>query len=137
MEGIAGKYGQLPPRAANALIRRASADGSLTENPPGVLTSLTVFDESLKAFGRRTAWELPDLKTFAMAVVIRIYRIYESRFVKPYKLVDPIRVHGPPMRRGGGSSLVRVCPGFAPICAAASPAKLTQSPPSIESLSAP
>jgi hypothetical protein len=98
LEGTAGKSGQLPAKAANALIRRASADGSLTENPSGVLTSFTVFEESLKAFGRRTAWEFPDLKTLAVAVVMRIYRIYEAIFVKPYKLVDPIKVHHLPMR---------------------------------------
>jgi hypothetical protein len=49
-------------------------------NPSGVLTSKTVFDESLNAFGKRTAWEFPDLNTLAEAVVMRIYGRYGTCF---------------------------------------------------------
>jgi hypothetical protein len=45
---------------------------------------------SLNAFGKRTAWEFPDLNTFAVAVVMGIYGIYGARFVKEWKLLDGV-----------------------------------------------
>jgi len=57
-------------------------------NPSDVLTSVTVLDESLKAFGKRTAWEFPDLNTLAVAVVMRIYGRYGHEFVKELRLFE-------------------------------------------------
>jgi hypothetical protein len=82
LAGISGKPGQLPARATNAFSLRACAAGSLTVNPSVVLTSVTVLDESLNAFGKRTAWEFPDLNTLAVAVVMRIYGRYGAKIVK-------------------------------------------------------
>jgi hypothetical protein len=84
LAGISGKSGQLPARAINAFNRRACAAGSLTVNPSVVLTNITVFEESLNAFGKRTAWEFPDLNTLAVAVVMRIYGRYGIDFVKQW-----------------------------------------------------
>jgi len=77
LAGKSGKSGQLPANAANALIRRALADSSFTENPSGVLTSFTIFELSRNAFGSLKACELPDWKTFAVAVFMRRYGIYQ------------------------------------------------------------
>ena len=57
-------------------------------NPSVVLTSVTVLDESLNAFGKRTAWEFPDLNTLAVAVVMRIYGRYGHEFVKELRLLE-------------------------------------------------
>jgi len=80
--GTSGNFGQLPARAANAFARRALADSSFTANPSAVLTSFTVLELRRNAFGSLSAWELPDLKTFAVAVVIGIYRAYRFTPVK-------------------------------------------------------
>jgi hypothetical protein len=80
--GTSGNFGQLPARAANAFARRALANSSFTANPSAVLMSFTVLELRRNAFGSLRAWELPDLKTLAIAVVMRIYGAYGLKPVK-------------------------------------------------------
>ena len=82
LAGRSGNSGQLPASAAKAFILRPCAPSSVTENPSGVLNSLTVFEPRRKAFGSLKACELPDLNTFAVTVFIRIYREYIPPKVK-------------------------------------------------------
>jgi hypothetical protein len=87
--GISGNFGQLPAKAANAFARRALSDSSFTANPSEVLMSFTVLELSRNALGSLRAWELPDLKTLAVAVVIRIYGEYGLKPVKWKRCGDP------------------------------------------------
>ena len=92
--GTSGNFGQLPARAANAFARRALADSSFTANPSAVLTSFTVLELRRNAFGSFKAWELPDLKTFAVAVVMRISDAYGLDLVTARAETRKAKVHG-------------------------------------------
>lgn len=80
-------------------------------NPSVVLTSVTVLDESLNAFGKRTAWEFPDLNTLAVAVVMRIYGRYGNEPVKELKLLEG---HSPLSPGRGGTRFVPIVWGYVP-----------------------
>jgi len=71
---------------------------------------VTVLDESLNAFGKRTAWEFPDLNTLAVPVVMRIYGRYGNEFVKELKLLEG---HSPVSHGRGEDS---ICPNRLQLC---------------------